>query len=73
MPANNPIVGGQHVTSYSNGPGSLNVAPIPGPVTPYNENGNYNIPVAVVVGIALLILLLFRVWGFQALVSARVG
>jgi hypothetical protein len=72
VPANNPILGGKHITSYSNAPGVGNEPPAAAVFSAPAAQG-YAVPVAVIVGFALLLLLAFRIWGFQALVSARVG
>lgn len=72
MPANNPILGGKHISSYSNAPGSTQEPPSAAVFSP-PATGGYTVPVAVIVGFALLILILYRMFGFQALVSARVG
>lgn len=72
MPANNPIVGGRHVSSYSSGAGSVEpAAEAPAPIGSSMGKG-YNIPVVTIVAFALVLLLLFRAWGFAALASARV-
>jgi hypothetical protein len=74
MPGVNPIVGGRHITSYSNVSGGPMEASTPGPSggSPGGSSKSYNVPMAAVVGFCLLILLLFRVWGFSALGSVKV-
>lgn len=73
MPVNNPIVAGRHISSYSNAAGSDRKTAAPVSSTGAARGSlRYDIPVAVLIVIALAILLLLRVWGFRFVVSAAV-
>lgn len=72
MPQNNPIIGGKHISSYSTSAGSTQ-EPQAAEVFATPSAKGYTAPLVAIVAFCLLLLVLFRLWGFQALVSARIG
>lgn len=75
MPASNPIIGGRHVSSYASSEGVQGqTAPTP---TPAGRSSaallDIGKPVAVIVGVALLIVLGLLAFGVRLAFAARVG